>query len=170
MYLVAAYRATERGAQPALREMRAEHEREQQRLARQAYEAHLEEIEHLAQIKREAEERAEQVRLAARERADAMAAEMRGMGYRYKHTYREIERRACLLFHVKPSEVRSNRRAQSIVFVRQFIAYWACRLTPLSLPQIGRLMGGRDHTTCLHHKRKYPDKRAKMGRYLRPAR
>ncbi len=85
-------------------------------------------------------------------------------------TYAEIERRACKLFKCTKSDIRSNRRHRDIVFVRQFIAYWACRRTNLSLPMIGRLMGGRDHTTCLHHKRVYPTRRAAMGRFLRQVR
>ncbi|MBZ9873100.1 hypothetical protein LB542_19825 [Mesorhizobium sp. BR1-1-9] len=104
------------------------------------------------------------------ERSQAMMAEMKARGLRYQPKYRDIEARACRLFKVRPSEIRSNRRNREIVFARQFVMYWTVRLTKLSLPAIGRLMGGRDHTTCLHGKREYPAKRAKMGRHLRAAR
>lgn len=132
---------------------------ERLRIQRELYEARMAELAAIAAIKR-----------AAAEQAEAVAAEMRMRGYRHQHSYREIERRACKLFNVTRSEIYSGRRHSDIVFVRQFIAYWAARLTPHSLPQIGRLMGGKDHTTVLHNRDKYPVKRAKMGRKLRAAR
>ena len=125
-------------------------------IQRAAYEAKRAEAEHIANIRR-----------VAAERAEAMKAEMAAMGYQYRPTYSEIERRACSLFKVTKAEIRSNRRNRNVVFVRQFIAYWSTRLTNLSLPQIGRLMGGKDHTTILHGRNAYPVKRERMGRYLR---
>lgn len=116
-----------------------------------------------------AEELAE-LRRISEERKAIMAAERRALNISFKHTYREIERRACRLFDTKPSEIHSDRRNREIVFARQFVMYWAARLTKLSLPQVGRLMGGKDHTTILHGKDKYVEKRARMGRYLRAAR
>jgi chromosomal replication initiation ATPase DnaA len=85
-------------------------------------------------------------------------------------TYRKIERLACKVFGFTPTEIRSKRRSRQVVFARQFICYWCARTTTLSLPQIGRMMGGRDHTTILHGRDAYPAKRARMGRNLRPAR
>lgn len=126
---------------------------------RELYEARMAEAAAIAAIRR-----------AAAEQAEAVAAEMRARGYRHQHSYREIERRACKLFDVTRAEIYSSRRHADIVFVRQFIAYWAARLTPHSLPQIGRLMGGKDHTTVLHNRDKYPEKRSRMGRVLPPAR
>jgi chromosomal replication initiation ATPase DnaA len=157
MYLVA-HRATERGADHALA-LRLEIERAKrvsaQKAAWQAVQALAEEKEHRRQ---------ENI-----ERSLAMVAELRSQGIRYRQTYRVIEARACRLFRVKQSEIRSDRRHREIVFARQFVMYWAVRLTKLSLPQIGRLMGGRDHTTIIHGRDVYPEKRVKMGRYLRPA-
>lgn len=89
---------------------------------------------------------------------------------RVRFTYREIERKACIVFGVRPSQLHGAQRSREIVFARQFVMYWAARLTKLSLPQIGRLMGGRDHTTILHGKSAYVDKRKAMGRTLRAAR
>jgi len=89
---------------------------------------------------------------------------------RARFTYAEIEQRACRVFKVSKTEMHSNRRHRDLVFARQFVMYWATRLTLLSSPQIGKLMGGRDHTTCLHGKRAYREKRAAMGRKLREAR
>jgi chromosomal replication initiation ATPase DnaA len=88
-------------------------------------------------------------------------------GDQFQHTYSMIEARALRLFRMTRAELRSNRRDKEIVFARQFIMYWTARLTQHSLPLIGRLMGGRDHTTCLHGRKAYIEKRARMGRTLR---
>lgn len=50
---------------------------------------------------------------------------------------------------VKLNEITSIRRARYIVLARDE-ALWRCRNeTSLSFPQIGRLFGGRDHSTIL---------------------
>jgi len=41
--------------------------------------------------------------------------------------------------------------------------YLAKELTQKSLPEIGELFGGRDHTTVLHAVRKIGSERAKVG-------
>lgn len=89
---------------------------------------------------------------------------------RLRFYHSEIERRACRAFGVTRSELQSPRRHKSIVFARQFVMYWSVRLTSHSYPQIGRLIGGRDHTTVIHGCRTYEKKRKAMGRTLRAAR
>ena len=74
------------------------------------------------------------------------------------------------VFGISYTELKSHRRNRELAFARQAICYWLCRRTEMSLPQIGRLLGGRDHTSILHARRTYPEKRAKMGRKLRPTR
>jgi len=91
-------------------------------------------------------------------------------GLRYQRTFRQIEAAICRATKVTRKELRSNRRHRYVVLARQAVAYWTCRLTKFSLPQIGRLMGGLDHTTVLHSKTAYVAKRRRMGRTLRPAR
>jgi hypothetical protein len=81
--------------------------------------------------------------------------------------YARIERRFCRLFKISAADVRSKRRTKEVVFVRQAIAYWCCRLTQMSLPEIGRRIGQRDHTTILHARRAYVQKRAAQGKNLR---
>lgn len=111
---------------------------------------------------------AESVRRRERNEAIAAAvAEMRAQGIRYRHTYGRIEAKAIKLFKVSKTEIHSERRQRQVVFVRQFVMYWACRLTVHSLPRIGQMIGGRDHTTVLHGKRAYVEKRAAMGRTIR---
>lgn len=88
----------------------------------------------------------------------------------FKSKFQRIEARACKLFKIRRIELYSCGRQRRFAFARHFVMYWACRQTTLSLPQIGRLMGGRDHTTVLHGKDKYVEKRRDMGRTLRRAR
>jgi len=87
-----------------------------------------------------------------------------------KSEFRRIEERACRIFRVSPLALKSPRRNRRLAHARFFIAYWAIRRTMLSSTQIGRLLGGRDHTTVLHGRDKYRELRAKMGRTLREAR
>lgn len=105
----------------------------------------------------------------ALERAAAFLAELNERPRR-RITYAQIEAKAMQVFKVTRNEIRGPRRDQRFVLPRQFIAYWCSRLTSLSLPQIGKLMGGRDHTTIIHGRRAYPAKRKAMGRTLREAR
>lgn len=158
MYTVA-YRATERGIAAKNAEQWAEDRTRRMMAQRAAWEAE------------QAEREAKRLRaMEAEARRLAMAAELRAMGIALHIPYHTIEARALRVFKITRAELRSDRRHREIVFARQFIAYWAVRRTSLSLPQIARLMGGIDHTTVLHGKRTYPEKREKMGRYLRPAR
>lgn len=60
-------------------------------------------------------------------------------------------------------------RTHRIVRVRHAAIYWARRRLPQrSLPEIGKVFGGRDHTTSLHACRKHVERRASQGRHLRP--
>lgn len=87
-----------------------------------------------------------------------------------KSKFQRIEEKACKVFGINVSALKSIRRDDKLVFARQFVTYWAIRTTELSSSQIGRLLGGRDHTTILRCKKVYPARRAKMGRTLREAR
>ena len=57
-------------------------------------------------------------------------------------------------FGVTPAELASPARRRALVTARQVAMYLCRSLTDLSLPQIGDLFGGRDHTTVLHSLRK----------------
>jgi len=56
----------------------------------------------------------------------------------------------CRTYRVKASELRGRRRPQSIARPRQVAMYLARQLTSESLNEIGRQIGGRDHSTVLH--------------------
>jgi chromosomal replication initiator protein len=47
-------------------------------------------------------------------------------------------------------ELKQKKRTRSVSFPRQIAMYLCRKHTDLSLPQIGELFGGRDHTTVLH--------------------
>src|SRR5439155_20521497 len=53
-------------------------------------------------------------------------------------------------FGVTTDDLKSQNRSRSIVQARQIAMYLVRDLTDLSLPKIGEVFGGRDHTTVLH--------------------
>jgi len=56
----------------------------------------------------------------------------------------------CAEFDLSITDLLSSRRLHGIVVARHVACYLAKTLTGMSLPEIGRRMGGRDHTTILH--------------------
>jgi chromosomal replication initiator protein len=68
----------------------------------------------------------------------------------FRPTVQGVLMRTAQLSGASLNDLRSDRRARSIAYPR-FAAMWAVRhLTSYSLPQIGRALGGRDHTTIMH--------------------
>jgi hypothetical protein len=63
---------------------------------------------------------------------------------------REIIRATAVYYNVTSADIRSHRRTANVVFPRQVAMYLCRMLTLRSLPDIGRRIGGRDHTTVLH--------------------
>lgn len=53
-------------------------------------------------------------------------------------------------FGVRPEALCGQRRTRTIAMPRQVAMYLTRQLTDLSLVEIGRLFGGRDHTTVLY--------------------
>lgn len=53
-------------------------------------------------------------------------------------------------FQVRQVDLVSARRTARVVLPRQVIMYLAREYTGMSLPQIGKRVGGRDHTTVLY--------------------
>ena len=53
-------------------------------------------------------------------------------------------------FDLSVDDLYGQSRAQQIAFARQMAMYLCRDLTPLSLPKIGQLFGGRDHTTVMY--------------------
>ena len=67
-----------------------------------------------------------------------------------KITIDEIQRKVAEYYTVKLADMMSARRAREVARPRQVAMYLAKKLTPRSLPEIGRRFGGRDHTTVMH--------------------
>ena len=80
-------------------------------------------------------------------------------------TVESVQRVVADYFSLSVDELRSERRTQTIVFPRQVAMYLSRELTDMSLPQIGRLFGGRDHTT-IHYGHDKIAKRIKEDRSL----
>ncbi len=53
-------------------------------------------------------------------------------------------------FKLSVDELTGSSRAQAIATARQISMYLCREMTNLSLPKIGQLFGGRDHTTVMH--------------------
>jgi len=53
-------------------------------------------------------------------------------------------------FGFSAHEIVSHRRQIEVIRARHVAMYLAREMTPMSLPDIGRRFGGRDHTTILH--------------------
>lgn len=76
--------------------------------------------------------------------ADAVRANARRL------TVDEIQKACAAHYKIDASEMRSKRRARAVARPRQVAMYLAKKMTPRSLPEIGRIFGGRDHSTVIH--------------------
>ena len=68
--------------------------------------------------------------------------------------FEQIQSAVSELFHVPISDLRGDRRQQSIAYPRHIAMYLCRELTDMSLPKIGQQFGGRDHTTVINADRK----------------
>ncbi|HEU4599230.1 MAG TPA: DnaA/Hda family protein, partial [Solirubrobacterales bacterium] len=66
----------------------------------------------------------------------------------------EIQQRVAERFGISRAELVGSSRAATPLRARQVAIFLTRELTELSLPQIGRLYGGRDHTTVLNSLRR----------------
>lgn len=67
----------------------------------------------------------------------------------------QITREVLLKHELTWTSVISARRHSQLVRARQELMWRLQRETTMSLPQIGRFIGGRDHTTVLHGARQH---------------
>ena len=65
-------------------------------------------------------------------------------------TVDEIQKVCAAHYKIDAAEMRSKRRARAVARPRQIAMYLAKKMTPRSLPEIGRIFGGRDHSTVIH--------------------
>jgi chromosomal replication initiator protein len=73
-----------------------------------------------------------------------------------------IQKTVADFFNIKVADMYSKKRPANIARPRQIAMYLAKELTQKSLPEIGELFGGRDHTTVLHAVRKIAADRSKV--------
>src|SRR5688572_5604326 len=62
----------------------------------------------------------------------------------------DIQEAVAACFHIKIADLKSRRRSKTLVHPRQIAMYLCRELTDASFPEIGRLFGGKDHTTIMH--------------------
>ena len=74
-----------------------------------------------------------------------------------------IQKTVADFYKIKIADMYSKKRPASIARPRQIAMYLAKEMTQKSLPEIGELFGGRDHTTVLHAVRKIGGERGKSS-------
>jgi len=91
---------------------------------------------------------------------------------------KRVMARTCRLFGVTPAELCSDIRERKFAVPRFFYCYWMRRVTGwrdaqtgkrvgvMSYPEIGRRLGGRDHTTALNGERKWPSSRERARKLI----
>ena len=72
-----------------------------------------------------------------------------------------IQKTVAEFYKIKVADMYSKKRPASIARPRQIAMYLSKETTQKSLPEIGELFGGRDHTTVLHAVRKIGAERQK---------
>jgi chromosomal replication initiator protein len=94
--------------------------------------------------------------LMARPLSKELIAEVipRGGHSRKQASVEEIQQRVAEQFGISRSELIGSSRAATPLRARQVAILLTRELTDLSLPQIGNLYGGRDHTTVLNSLRR----------------
>jgi chromosomal replication initiator protein len=74
-----------------------------------------------------------------------------------------IQKAVADFYSIKVADMYSKKRPANIARPRQIAMFMAKELTQKSLPEIGELFGGRDHTTVLHAVRKISSERSHDG-------
>ncbi len=62
----------------------------------------------------------------------------------------DIQKKVADYFNIRFNDMVSVRRSRVVARPRQVAMYLSKTFTPKSLPEIGRMFGGRDHTTVMH--------------------
>lgn len=65
-------------------------------------------------------------------------------------TVEDIQKKVGVFYNVKISDLKAKKKNKTLILPRHTAMYLIRELTNLSLPEIGRHFGGRDHTTVLH--------------------
>jgi chromosomal replication initiator protein len=76
------------------------------------------------------------------------------------HTLKNIIAVTARYFSITQATLTGPSRRTSLVLARNIVVHLARRLTNLSYAEIGRALGGRDHTTIMHADRRLADQLA----------
>ena len=72
-----------------------------------------------------------------------------------------IQKTVCEHLNLKLSDIKAKKRTKEIALPRQIAMYLSKQLTALSLNDIGKNFGGKDHATVIYACKQIEDKRAK---------
>ncbi len=61
-----------------------------------------------------------------------------------------IQQIVAVYFKIKQEDLLAKKRTRNVTYPRQIAMYLCRELTETSLPRIGEMFGGRDHTTVIH--------------------
>lgn len=75
-------------------------------------------------------------------------------------TIDKIKEIVASYFRIKLDDLIAKKRTRNVAFPRQIAMYLSRELTDSSLPRIGEVFGGRDHTTVIHAYEKINKERA----------
>jgi chromosomal replication initiator protein len=65
-------------------------------------------------------------------------------------TIENIKKKVCEFYNISVADLNSLKRSRNIAKPRHVAMYLARKHTSLSLPEIGRNFGGKDHTSVMH--------------------
>ncbi len=71
-------------------------------------------------------------------------------GQERRVTMDSVLRAVAERFQLQPAQLKQKTNARNIAYPRQVAMYLIKELTQSSLPEIGRMFGGKHHTTVLH--------------------
>ncbi|AAU90915.1 MULTISPECIES: chromosomal replication initiator protein DnaA [Methylococcus] len=77
-----------------------------------------------------------------------------------------IQKTVSEYFKIRQADLLSNKRTRSLTRPRQIAMALSKELTSHSLPEIGQMFGGRDHTTVLHACRKVQELKESDARFM----
>jgi chromosomal replication initiator protein len=77
-----------------------------------------------------------------------------------------IQKTVAEYYKIRVADLLSNKRTRTVTRPRQIAMSLAKELTNHSLPEIGQMFGGRDHTTVLHATRKVAELKESDSKFM----
>ncbi len=82
-------------------------------------------------------------------------------------TIEQIQKFVADYYRMKLAEIKSRNNSKSVAMPRQIAMYLCKALTHASLPEIGRIFGGKHHSTVIHSIKKIEEMRKKSADFDR---